>query len=547
MMSPRTHHQRLVLAVLRTLNTVADSVLLEGSQTDGGDFDAMRPLCLEEGLSHIAEILDQESPDTIVQQQISFAAGLITKTCRDETRRKLAVQADVLDNLAKRLASFIVARTPAQYLQYVKERSLVSTIAPATKTSRLGPILHAIATIVAESKSRAAQFVASPIFAPALSAWQESRGGTQPAPNIALDGILPPIAREFGGSKVGNFPPLGGLATVGKHKHMKGYLQTARDEQLFGLTSSADDEKAPLAYWLAHVAKEEIGHAKLTVAWVLALLFRSGFGGKRLERILSMQLVPILVQMLDAESHPANLQPSSYDNSVLLQPDLLIKEQAPRVLALLVADNEELQFAAAEAGSIKKLSQLLKRSYDPLPPPTAASLWSPDPDSDMNAKDHLGPPGLSTQAYHVVQMRESVISALAAMATFKDDYRKTIIDNGIIPFIVQSLSADPDGNNKDKSSSANTERIFNPIAVLLAACEAATALSRSVSTLRTSLIDAGLAKPIFKLMKHHDIQVQVAATGAVVNIVLEYSPMRQVRELVMTLDLRVLTWYPGHD
>jgi hypothetical protein len=526
MLSPKDNHPKLVLAVLRTLNTIADSVLLEGVWSESSEADILRPLYEEGGLEHIAEILDQESPDTIIQQHISYAAGLVIKSCRTELRRKTTVRADVLDTLAKRLASFIVAKTPTHF---VRGRSSLSDIAPATKTSRLGPILQAIATIISGSKTRANQFVASNSLVAALSAWTEYTNSSLTHETGASDSSLPPIARENGTTRMNNFPPFNETATTGKQRLPRTSPQRRRDEITFGLTSVFDDEKIPLAHWLAHVAKEEIGYTKLTIAWLLALLYRSGLGKKRLERILSMSIIPVVVEMLSGGDVLARVRSPPYDSSALFQPAQVVMELAPYVLALLVNDNEELQMAAAKAGAIKQLSQLLKRSYDPLPSRTLVSYWSPDPDASRRAKECLGESGMSPSAYHVLSMRQSILSALAAMATFTDIYRKEIIDHGVTHYVVDSLNPKPKSDRGDASDQGPCAEILtNPTSVLLAACEAATALSRSVSTLRTSLVDAGLAEPLFNLLRHHDTQVKIAATGAVVNIVLEFSPMRQV-------------------
>lgn len=53
-------------------------------------------------------------------------------------------------------------------------------------------------------------------------------------------------------------------------------------------------------------------------------------------------------------------------------------------------------------------------------------------------------------------------------------------------------------------------------------------MSRSVGNLRTSLIDAGLGKPVFALLKYPDNAVQIAATDVSINLVLDFSPMREV-------------------
>ena len=45
-------------------------------------------------------------------------------------------------------------------------------------------------------------------------------------------------------------------------------------------------------------------------------------------------------------------------------------------------------------------------------------------------------------------------------------------------------------------------------------------------------MDAGLAAPLFLLLKHQDVDLQIAATAVVCNLVLDFSPMRDVRESV---------------
>lgn len=67
----------------------------------------------------------------------------------------------------------------------------------------------------------------------------------------------------------------------------------------------------------------------------------------------------------------------------------------------------------------------------------------------------------------------------------------------------------------------------NPVEVLIAACGAVRALSRSVSVLRTTLIDNGVAEPVFQLLQHPEIEVQIAATATVCNLLTDVSPMRE--------------------
>jgi armadillo repeat-containing protein 8 len=103
---------------------------------------------------------------------------------------------------------------------------------------------------------------------------------------------------------------------------------------------------------------------------------------------------------------------------------------------------------------------------------------------------------------------QSALSAIAAITLFKDDYRKQVIDTGLIPSIVGAMSSGVPG-------------------IRAAACQCTRSLSRSVCILRTNLVDAGIAIPLFRLLSDESLEVKIAATGAVCNLMLEFSPMRR--------------------
>ena len=279
-------------------------------------------------------------------------------------------------------------------------------------------------------------------------------------------------------------------------------------------------------------------------ASVLTVLYRSGLTNKTRETAIGLLVVPLLVQMLEDISPPSSKHQAA-DNE-LIQKDQIVKERAPAVLAMLITDSEYLQKAAFDAGIISKLSKMLKVSYDPVVENSQLDAWSPhvaESSSEMDSSQttEFDTQGQAPLLVHRIKVRESALKAIAALVPFKDDYRKAIVDQGMIPYIVESMNPSPgkptpkvgdksDSATKGQNDEENSEGYGkNPVTVLIAACGAIRALSRSVSILRTTLIDNGVAVPVFSLLKHPDIEVQIAATATMCNLVTDISPMREVR------------------
>ena len=96
------------------------------------------------------------------------------------------------------------------------------------------------------------------------------------------------------------------------------------------------------------------------------------------------------------------------------------------------------------------------------------------------------------------------------------------MEANLLPHIVSSL--------KDPS-----------IGVRAAACQCARALSRSANMLRTSLVDAGAADPLFDLLSDEEDLVKITATATVCNLLIDFSPMKEVHLH------RVLPWRKRSD
>ena len=552
-----------MLNALRSLNAVADSLFLSHSDHDTDEDGLLNLLYTEQHLSTVANLLLQTSPSLVAQQQIALTAALISKTCQDEHHRAMLAQTGVLEALAVRLASFVVATGCSLHPSHGGSKH-IGDIAPATSRSRISPILQAIGAAIQHSKPRAIQFLNAPAFASVFpkadadvassyerkpTAWGPNASNmfnVRQAPPNTIDTLIPPLPSTHFRSSLApssNFPPLGALGSSSKQTQTSRSFSSAIEViQSQGL-EFIEEEESTLIPWLLYIARVENEVTGLMAAWVLAILYRHGLTKRGRELAFAFLLVPSLVRMLDKDSKTSSDTSNTYDTSVLASPDRLIKEQAPSVLAMLAANSLEIQRAAADAGAIKKLSQLLKESYDEMPANSSAAMWTPESSTSRQSEGRddgskLGRAGLSATAYHVMRLRESVLIALAAIASDKDEYRRAIIDNGVVPFVIKTLKpeeSDPvaQGNGQiDGTSRYRRAYTGNCKDAILAACGTARALSRSVSTLRTSLMDAGLPAPLFVLIKCQDTELQVAAIAVVTNLVLHFSPMREVFILV---------------
>ncbi|UZJ52400.1 hypothetical protein CBS101457_001720 [Exobasidium rhododendri] len=162
-------------------------------------------------------------------------------------------------------------------------------------------------------------------------------------------------------------------------------------------------------------------------------------------------------------------------------------------LAKLLADDSDLQMLACDQyDCIDKLAKLLGKS------------------KQITVK--LG--NETTIDDHSLRLREATLTALASLCFQSDEIRRKLVDHTtptLLPSIVVSLSAPQLG-------------------IRIAACRLIRALSRSISILRTSLVDAGVAAKLLAILhnQEEDEQVKVEATASVCNLVLNFSPMKQI-------------------
>eukprot|EP01135_Chromosphaera_perkinsii_P005385 Nk52_evm66s343 gene=Nk52_evmTU66s343 len=156
--------------------------------------------------------------------------------------------------------------------------------------------------------------------------------------------------------------------------------------------------------------------------------------------------------------------------------DIPIRAQAPLVLSHLIEEHEELQKAACEVDAVNKLSKYFSVA-------------------NINQDQ-------------IIMLRRAALLALSSLCLKREESRKLVIEAKILPHVIASLEH-PDVNVRE------------------AACQCTRSLSRSVKNLRTSLVDAGAALPLFQLLSDSSVRVQAAASATLCNIVLDFSPMKK--------------------
>ena len=478
------------------------------------------------------------------------------KTCREEHHRFLLTQAGVLEALAVRLASFVVATGCVHNLRTHFEHN--RTQSGEVLTFGLPTILQAVSAIIEQSRSRAVQFLSTHAF---VSIFQRSNVATTihekkdgllgsntsntilscHIPSTVIENLLPSLPMSNlrnPAVAIPNVSPLGTPGFPGRPARIPCDFSSADEVIRAEGPDFMEEEENPLIGWLFHLVRIGNEAIILAAARLLAILYRESLMKPGREAAFRLLLVPVLSRMLDKDLRIFLGSCRTYASGILT-PEKFVKEKAPSVLAMIAANSPEVQKAAAQAGIIKKLSHLLKESYDEIPS-DSASIWTPESTIvqayGRDDASRLGPDGLSPIAYYTTRLRKSVLEALAAVASKSDEYRRAIIENGIIPFIIRTLKPEeseqrPPGQGvaqKYHKSKSPGLLLGNPKDTILAACEATKSLSRSVGVLRTSLMDAGLSAPLFVLLRHQDVDLQIAATAVVCNLVLQFSPLQEV-------------------
>lgn len=161
--------------------------------------------------------------------------------------------------------------------------------------------------------------------------------------------------------------------------------------------------------------------------------------------------------------------------------------RAAFLLAFLVSDDNSLQAAAIQMNAVNILLKMLEKA---------------------KAMDSI---------FYEKRLDCALIVA-SALSSTNEENRKIIVDSRLLPLIVESMS----------SSSVNLR---------ISACQCARNLSRSVKNLRTNLFDAGIAKPLLKLLHDTNLNVQITACATICNMVLDFTPIKKVIDFFLLIQL----------
>lgn len=507
---------------MRAINVIAEAESIK-FDSDGASLDEPleNALLSKSTIDALAEILAQRGRSAAINEQYTLSLKLIACTVRTKRARQALVKAGVLDLLASKLAAFA-----NEDLRSSRSSMSADILPPVPPRSSLPHLLDAITQLIRGSSYRSMRLIYNKDIHALFPAPFCSHVGSS---TNTVNYLLPKLEAMQGrpGRDIQKaFPALNGID--------KG-LGAPRGKSDAPSILIPDEVVSPFESWLVQLARTTVGMERLSAVWLLGHLIPAfskvcpemamdAISIRTRERNMALLVVPMIVKMIEEATQKSTPPPKPLplaDQHFLA----LVRERAPRALGKLIEDSSTLQKAAVDAGAVKVLSQLLKKTFDPFSP-SRQTMWSP---SSISPTSPLAVGVTVTQeAIHSFQTRSAALRAIAILGQKEDNPRRYIIEASVMQSIYDSLQ--PLGSGKDvfSQSKATASLEANPSDVLIAACKAVTALSRSVSILRTSLIDARIAKPVFRLLRHPNVKVQLAAIAATTNLVLNFSPMREV-------------------
>lgn len=573
---PSDNPPRVVVAALRATVNIAEASTLAPptSATDIADLAgvAFVPVLLDA----FRDILTSTPINHTIQTQKNLAAKLIGLLCREERSRVDLTNHGILDALATNLAAVVVARgfvVPGAEAIAQSEGVLDLIPGPAAPNTDVTAILEALSAILADSRWRASVLVGAPALVavfPHPGSPRRSKGMKACVNSLEVAGLSSIASKDLGaldcflpvvpeyqakGTTMPSYPLVGSppprdylafsKAPSTKYFASSFSLDTAQaDTGGANAEGVVEETESPLIPWLLYTIRSTEGMERVMAASVLTSLHRAGLANKSREAYMGHLIVPILLQALEDIGITCGAASEATFVDAKTATKWSIIERCLAILARLIVDSEFLQKCAFECDGVKIVSAYLKSAYEPLAS-KSSKAWSPSAGRENTGEreiglptSRLGPGGQLPLQVHRTRVRENALKAIAGLAASKDDYRKALVEQDLVPFIVESLSPNPSNpKNKDRPKSPKSVTVdgdgydsaygVNPITVIVAACHALRMLARSVSILRTTLEDNAVATPAFRLLRHPDIDIQIAASALMCNLVTDVAPMRE--------------------
>lgn len=544
---------RLLVECLRAVNAITEALGTDVlASPDGSALGQLADrLFSRPTIDALAGILAQREDSLAVNEQVKLVLGIVCLALRDSrgAHQAALVKAGVLDFICCRLAAMVVKM--GQNIQPLNP-AFEATMLPSPPQPTLRYLLEALACLCNGSAYRSMRLLYSrhllevfPIVSPTTLApgeYMDFSDSPTSSSRSPMDMFLPKLQAvqskgEHNFSKA--FPALG--AFVGSSEMARMPYFSDPQALVSSRIISADEFGSPLIAWLIHMARNSTGLERLATLQLLTSLVSAldqkvmdswSESSRNRDRTLAFLVVPLLVRIIEA-TDPKNVARAKLGAEELVVAKI-VRERAPLVFAMLILECPALQRAAHDANAIKVLCQMLKKSFDPVTTARKA-MWSALPSgvADMSTgmddpTCSLGDAAMAAENIHRFRCRAASLRALGAIAQSDDSFRKNIIEMSVVTCLMDSLTPYPDGPVGVVQADVSLGKEGNPWFVITAACGLAQALSRSVGVLRTNLIDAGIAKPIFALLREHDSRIRAAGTDVVTNLVLQFSPMREV-------------------
>ena len=535
------------LALVRCLNAIADGLPPKEPGQWLQDTHFADLLYMSSNTAWIISSVRDASSPLASQQVCDKTIALLCKTCATAYHKRFLVDSGFLSVLAERLASFVVSGgLVSPSLELLDFPSTVASLpTPAPTSAHLSPTLEAIILLTEGSKERARAFINDPAiicvlskprsdFSPTTMRQSTWAGNAMPSAIsrigsfAALDGLLPHLPPKEKSSSPSNlnFPPLGSGGFIPRRRtSFQPTMAPIPNTALHSETSDSRDSSMLIPY-LILLAREPRGRRRLLASKLLVHLHDLELVPKARSTSLGALLIPVLVRLLDHQQGP-RLGNSVPGDSYLCN-GMHYSKAVPEVLAMLIMDDADMQKMTVETKAIVKLSVGLKGTFD-MSGGRKAMPWRPRKSNNeqnlvVTPERLLGSGGPSQTMRHEMAYREGTLQALAAIAPFNDDYRKQICDQGALTQIMLAMKP---FHSDAPNAGAQVESAGNSAATILAACNAVRALTRSVTALRTKLVDAEVAKAVIDLMNSPDPEVRIAATKVLANLAMDFSPMKE--------------------